>query len=612
MWRTISTEMKGNSVFSDNKTPMNNEVKFYTLNRKSNKKVEPYSKLVHNIEVDSRLRNTTPTNGHDTENRKSYSFDVRSDLQTEKTNKFGSATDVRTSSKMNGGLPHDKQLARAVLTQHIKAAGKNDKRQPGVVSPPNSVSTKGEVTTTVSTKSSSDPLQSTKRWSSNSPLQHRKLLPNHVTDFNKAGSAPPCLPPDEGEEALGTHTISKAHAMKQLNTVGKHKTSVLPPTTSDQRIPLIRKEGSVDSSSGELYSPSASEEFTFIPGGGDPPNPPTKRPISGTSSLNRSSTGSSQNYDHLDEILIKRHDSWESFSTSESGSSTAPPTTGSQQDEGNAKSKDRSPSRLSDSSNESGIYDHLPLLSPSSETKKNLADMRPTDELIVLDLPRRNISQPALSTPPSARESPSDQFDRFDRIGEESSDEETGATPTNSDEEGKEHSAESAAMGVEFEGVTLRQKKKQELANEDPFADILSPKASCRLRWSQELNPLYDYIKGFKADGVKLYDSSPVSKLLHSTVANNTEGGATNKPPSVILEDEGEHFEERESVSDDTQSVWSQDTMQSPTSLYSFGENGNTTLGEPIPKVRKYRHPRYGARAAPSSVYEIKIPAHTV
>lgn len=174
-------------------------------------------------------------------------------------------------------------------------------------------------------------------------------------------------------------------------------------------------------------------------------------------------------------------------------------------------------------------------------------------------------------------------------------------------------------MGVEFEGVTLRQKKKQELANEDPFADILSPKASCRLRWSQELNPLYDYIKGFKADGVKLYDSSPVSKLLHSTVANNMEGGATNKPPSVILEDEGEHFEERESVSDDTQSVWSQDTMQSPTSLCSFGENGNTTLGEPIPKVRKYRHPRYVARAAPSSnescmcsVYEIKIPAHTV
>lgn len=199
--------------------------------------------------------------------------------------------------------------------------------------------------------------------------------------------------------------------------------------------------------------------------------------------------------------------------------------------------------------------------------------------------PRRNISQPALSTPNSARESPCDQFGRFTSIHEESSDDDEGRrsvtpTPTN---EGEGNPGTNASSGVK-----LRNKKKEDVMACDPFADLLSPKSASRLRWSQELNPLYDYIKGFKiSDSVKLYDSTP-SKLVQSTkaplensgneeVGADEEGGVASngKPPSMIIEEEGEDDElgsvcwEGDILSEfsqDTMSVTSQDTQQSPTS----------------------------------------------
>lgn len=582
--------------------PANNEVKFYTLNRKSTKKtnsVDPYARLMHNIEVDSLLRKdplkSRATNGHDIENRRSYSFEVRPHLQpgsgTNDSQPYQSMTDIQATTKMNGsvakGSPEKKQLARVVLSHHIKEAEKKEKRlSKDLTTSP--VSTKGEVTTTVSTKSSPGEASS-KRWSTNSPLQQRKVLPDHVTQFNKAGSAPPCLPPDKGEGVMMTSSISKAQGMKQLNTVGKQKSTSSVAVRkehlnkgSSEQVPLIRREDSTESS-GDLYSPS--EDFIFVPGGGADRSQLPKRPMSGTSC---SSSGSNQNYDRLDEFLGKKQDSWETFSNSESPSPAPPSITQQIPDDTyddiltlSERRHSQNSSKMSDSSNESGIYDHLPVLSPGSEESKSLGGDSPLDSLMVN---RRNISQPALSTPPSARESPCDQFGRFGSIDEESSDEELEVTPTNSDDEGKKGDR---AMKAQYQGVILRQKKKQQL--EDPFADLLlSPKSSGRLRWSQELNPLYDYIKGFKADGVKLYDSSPMSKLLHSTTASSVEGvagggGTLGKPPSIILEDEGEQ-ERAWSVSDDAQSVGSYDTIQSPTSLCSsFGESEEgSTLGEDI------------------------------
>ncbi len=129
-----------------------------------------------------------------------------------------------------------------------------------------------------------------------------------------------------------------------------------------------------------------------------------------------------------------------------------------------------------------------------------------------------------------------------------------------------------------FEQVKLRDKKRPQ---HDPFADLLSPKANARLRWSQELNPLYDIIKGFKiSDGVKLYDTP--SKLLESTRASNLIGShserASYKSPSVIVEDEGEYdpIDQRTSPSESVPysppgetsrptSSFSEDTSLSPT-----------------------------------------------
>ena len=560
-------------VCPDPKPPAQ-EVKFYTLNRKSTKKsnaVDPYSRLVHNIEVDSRLRKNpskaTPTNGHDIENRRSYSFEPHHHHQYEPKleSTFHSTSSIQSHSKMNGkaGGSPDKQLARAVLSHRIKKAEEQEKRNSREinVSP---VSTKGEVTATVSTKSSDS---ENKRWSANSPLQKRKLVPGHVADFSKAGSAPPALPPkgQPGESAVAPGGISKAAATKQLNTVGKKK-PLLPSKKGhpEQKVPLLSMGESTES---DIVSPG-SEDVPLINYEKEP-----SRPASDVS------TSSSQNYDHLEEFVGKKHDSWESFGSPSPAPPTITQTPSSADDHVLSVTSGQEPSsRLSNGSgsNESGVYDHLPDLSPlpPSAGEDGHAPNKGEESEGMLGVPtsvKRNVSAPSLTQPSqSARASPNDQFGRFGSIDEESSEEELEVTPTNSDEEGKKE-GEGEEGEKKFEGVTLRQKRRIE----DPFADLLSPKASARLRWSQELNPLFDY-RGFKADGVKLYDSSPVSKLLQSTMATTLEGGggAPGKPPSIILEDEGEQERAGSSVSyDDTQSEISIDTMQSPTSpCSSFGE----------------------------------------
>ena len=58
------------------------------------------------------------------------------------------------------------------------------------------------------------------------------------------------------------------------------------------------------------------------------------------------------------------------------------------------------------------------------------------------------------------------------------------------------------------EGVIMRQKSSTSDDSPDPFVDLLSaPPNKSRLRWSQELNPIYDYIKGVKISPKLGYDS---------------------------------------------------------------------------------------------------------
>ena len=96
--------------------------------------------------------------------------------------------------------------------------------------------------------------------------------------------------------------------------------------------------------------------------------------------------------------------------------------------------------------------------------------------------------------------------------------------------------------------MVLRQKKEHPQVESDPFEDLLgTPQAVTRLRWSQELNPLYDYIKGMRITesitsqntGIKLY--SATTMLSPENSKNETPKGngslKLKKPPSVILEE---------------------------------------------------------------------------
>ena len=82
----------------------------------------------------------------------------------------------------------------------------------------------------------------------------------------------------------------------------------------------------------------------------------------------------------------------------------------------------------------------------------------------------------------------------------------------------------------------------------DPFEDLLgTPQAVARLRWSQELNPLYDYIRGMKISesissqdtGIKLYSTGPpVTPRGNAMVGSvGSSGKKMKKVPSVILEE---------------------------------------------------------------------------
>ena len=466
-----------------------------------------------------------------------------------------SSADVRCSpTKMNGTATTvvSERLARDMMIgQHIRGTENAEKRLSNGVIPHAPISTRGEATNDASTTSSSAEKRSP------------SIPTDRVAMFHKAGSAPPTFlvegVPVEGEE-------SKAQGSR--STAGRSGSGSKGNVSAHSPLEQSKKGLSDD------QSHSNSDQ-------------------SHSNSDQSHSRLSGQLYDHLDDLLT--HPKERTTPTSDL------PNNNDSSDEMlffGDKRRSGSLSRSSSSSAGSGVYDHLPTIAspepPSPELPFESAvpekrDLTKTDFSILSALgnftsPRRNISQPALSTPNSARESPCDQFGRFPSIDEESSDEDEGrrsATPTN------EGDTPETPTNTMFPPVKLRYKKKEEIAS-DPFADLLSPKSASRLRWSQELNPLYDYIKGFKVtDGVKMYDSTP-SKLVQSSKAttgsggggggDNGEGagggGANGKTPSMIMEEEGEEDElgsvcwegDLSEFSQDTMSVTSQDTQQSPTS----------------------------------------------
>lgn len=126
---------------------------------------------------------------------------------------------------------------------------------------------------------------------------------------------------------------------------------------------------------------------------------------------------------------------------------------------------------------------------------------------------------------------------------------------------------------VHFEEVKLREKKS------DPFLDLLSV-GTTRLRWSQELNPLYDYIKGFKiSDGVKLYDtpSKLTQSINASDVAKDGQQQRSNyKSTTSVIVEETELEGNRPFSREDTYSP-SESSAYSPTDSRPSSSFNNTT-----------------------------------
>ena len=147
-------------------------------------------------------------------------------------------------------------------------------------------------------------------------------------------------------------------------------------------------------------------------------------------------------------------------------------------------------------SNDTNDYDHLfpgkKQHKSAVRKKKSNEDKKDEEEEPIIAPIRRNES-----LPPMVFHSPLFQKPEFTMKDEESI----------SDSEMDEPVSPLPGEHQSGEGVVMRHKPTSN-DTADPFADLLSaPPSKSRLRWSQELNPLYDYIRGIKISPKIGYDS---------------------------------------------------------------------------------------------------------
>lgn len=140
---------------------------------------------------------------------------------------------------------------------------------------------------------------------------------------------------------------------------------------------------------------------------------------------------------------------------------------------------------------DSGEYDHLfPNKKPHKNAirrKKNSKDELGEEEEVVKSPIRRNESLPPMNFHSPLLEKPAVEVTPSDE-GELSMSDDEAPSPLPS-----------------HGGVVLRRKKEE--GDSDPFVDLLAaPPSRSHLRWSQELNPIYDYIRGIKVSPTVGYD----------------------------------------------------------------------------------------------------------
>ncbi len=561
------------------------EPMFYTLNRRPKKKNQhdPTTRLAHNLEVDSRLKSAY--------GRASQSSPAPVSFLGETKN---CSTSHPTDPANGHAVTHEleKQHARNLLSQTIGVQASKDKRlSNGVASP---VSTRGEPTKEATTEPTGQepPTADLISLSEQSPDTAVRLqgkggtrAPDAKPARNVAESSEPPKAPGSSTSQREEQQLLEGGAVKE----GRRPREVSPSdseasgASSNELTPLIRK-GSTSSSADNPFSPTEGE-FEYVALGQQKASSETNV------SWRLRSHSSSSEYDTLEKIQdgIAKRNSQKSVSPDDLAKSG---TTG--EIEGDAKLVSpprakinetpftppvitlRRDSRRSSSSSSDSIYDHLSPLPQVHEVrtdrdKESPPRIRTMGKIDFLPSPldfssvRRNVSQPALSTPGSARGSPSPSLEVGTVLEQSGSEFEEELTPTNSGDErsGDATAARSADHPVDVSNVVLRRKKRP---INDPFADILSaPSGVHRLRWSQELNPLYDYIKG-----VKVSDSVSVDLRLYDTSrAQAAQGSSTpvmkKKPPSMIVEES--EFSEVESVAS------SKDIDRSGSSASSYSQD---------------------------------------
>ena len=351
--------------------------KFYTLDRRTSKKTSkgPTTRLAPNVDVDSRLRGMYPrARGGDIKGR---------DLRT------GTSKD---GPKRNGvGSNKKKQHAKEILTHKLEEAVENEKRRSnGILMSP--VSTKGEVTKDSPTQSEAGTGKAEKTAEKKMALKTLDSSSNLQQPSNEPHSS---TKDDSPSWQIGGSSIKHREPSSSSGSES---------VASNDTAPLLRPESSASSGP---FSPTDSE-FQFIPQGQCEENPPlvAQDHVKKRRSLSCSSSDESR-YDHLDRIRdeFTRKNSSERIPRSDlerSGSSSP--------GEDHFKySRICSPP----GSPLSPLYDHLPTLTQALEKRREKPTrMKSPPRTDLLTAPfdirsRRNISQPCLSTPVSARESPS-------------------------------------------------------------------------------------------------------------------------------------------------------------------------------------------------------------
>ena len=544
------------------------------------------------MEVDSRLKSVYQSTG------RGSLFQGPSDEGRHRAHS-GTGLSREAGYKANGiSSEDDKRHARDILSQTIEAAAQKDKEKEnrlsnGIVMSP--VSTKGETTKEASTMAAPSEVPSLpERQAAPQQVQQRALEQTESKKSEQPTTASESSSPvtkaegkvsKESPKSVSTTSASQAspssnpieerpqptNQIEQRRRSGSNPREVSPSDSesleSDDMAPLLRATSSASSHSSTstgLFSPT-DNEFQFVPvcqtvgGVGDdriPLTVPNKERPRSRDSQGSLSDDSNYDVDRLDKIQeeMKKLESVLSRSSSNSSGRSGPPSRRSHtyEDISLGQPSDVESYRYSGTITSrpmSPIYDHLSAVSPEKSSSPPLHAALKEKNLAGADLLsapddmsfRRIVSQPALSTPSSARASPSLMDASISPLIPEQSESEE-ETPTNS---GDDQKAESGHPSDVSTVVVLRRKKRTAA---DPFADLLgTPQAVSRLRWSQELNPLYDYIRGIKisesissTQDIKLYDFTPATRKSPGDYTPAKESPLTMKPPSVIIEEESE------------------------------------------------------------------------